>query len=71
MADRTEPQEIDRRLALIEAPGGIKIEVFVLKRRWAFGRWDVLCAPARGRGQRWVREENVEYLEPGEGGDDG
>lgn len=62
--DRTEPQEIPRRLCLVDAGEGMQVECFALRRRWAFGRWDIYCAPARGQGGRWVREDNLEYLEP-------
>lgn len=70
MSNQTEPQEIPRRLCLVQAGQGMRVECFALRKRWAFGRVDVLVAPARGRGQRWVREENLEWLEPGEEADD-
>lgn len=69
MPRHTDPQDVNRRLALLPA-GDMKIEVFCLRKRWAFGRWDVEVAPARGRGRRWVRQESLEYIEPEQGGDD-
>lgn len=70
MNSQTEPQEIPRRLCLVEAGEGMRVECFAVRKRWAFGRWDILVAPARGRGHRWVRLENLEWLEPSKEAED-
>lgn len=65
---RIEPQEIPRRVALLPVgDSGMKVEVFTLARRRCFGRWDILVAPARGEGKRWVRRKNLEFIEQGQG----
>lgn len=66
----TDAREIPRRPALVECGEGMQVEVHATRRRWAFGRWDCYIEPARGTGGRWIREANLEYLEPHHGGDD-
>lgn len=64
-ARHTDPQDIDRRLALYPAGAEIQFEVWVTRRRWAFGRHDYLIEPARGRGGKWTKDSALEFLEGG------
>lgn len=65
---RASPEEIPRTLALLSVGDGMEVEVWVCQRRRCFGRTDLYVEPARGHGGKWVRAENLELIEPEQGG---
>lgn len=60
---RTEPEDVLRILAHLPVGDEMRVEVFVCRRRRCFGRTDYFVEPARGTGGRWVRRENLEFIE--------